>query len=93
MSGTAYYLRADTRGAMETLLTAAGIPIMGNALYAVDHIGPIYGPFTGEPGQETQSVADSRHHTNLLSMTELTAEQLSVLPVIDAPSTPSRTWA
>lgn len=93
MSSYPLYLRAASRAAMDSALTAAGIPVNGNALYAVDHIGPIYGPFTGEPGQETQSVADSRHHTNLLSMTELTAEQLSVLPVIDAPSTPSRTWA
>lgn len=78
---------------MDSALTAAGIPVNGNALYAVDHIGPIYGPFTGEPGQETQSIVDSRHHTNLLVSVPLTPAQAAMLPLIDAPSTPSRAWA
>lgn len=88
-----HYLRTNTRAEMDAALEAAGIPAGGCAWCAVDHIGPILGPFPdGWDNSKTQPVVDSRHHANILLMRELTADMALSLPIIDPPSTPTRGW-
>jgi len=64
--------------------------------YSLDEIGTIYkqstNMVTNENGDEfPELVAQDGYHANLLA--NLTDEQIALLPVIDAPSTPYRVWA
>lgn len=89
---TTLYLRTDTRAKMDEALQAAGIPPEGCAWCAVQHIGPVMGPFTGEPGAETCEVVDPRHHANILLMEDLPPERIALLPVMQQPTNPVMGW-
>jgi len=96
-----YFLKADSEDALNAALLDAGIYAEGEegftlaAPVALDVIGIIYQP-TGDmqevDGMEMPVMAPiDGYHANLRG--NLTAEQVAKLPIIDAPSTPSRVWA
>ena len=98
-----YMLRTTTESAMLTALIAAGlaqettdtegeimvIPTQG---ISIDHIGPIQ-PTVDIDGVQT-SPGDSRWHTNIRAMIELTPAQITALPTFTPePNIPYRVFA
>lgn len=98
-----YMLRTATKSDMEDALTAAGLaheftdyegevgicPIEG--IY-IDSIGPI--PPRKDIDGNIVSPGDTRWHTNIRAMIELTEEQVDSLPTFDPPpAVPYRVFA
>ena len=98
-----YMLRTATESDMNDALIAAGvaqestdyegevivIPAVG---ISIDHIGPI--PPTVDSNDNITSPGDTRWHTNIRAMIELTEEQVDSLPTFDPPPTvPYRVFA
>ncbi len=98
-----YMLRTPTESDMDDALIAAGvaqeatdaagevmvIPTVG---ISIDHIGPIP-PRVDQDGNPV-SPGDTRWHTNIRAMIELTPEQVTALPTFTPePSIPYRVFA
>lgn len=96
-----YYLRANTKAAMQNAFLAAGIAVQGIDGEVVDFggirldigwIGPVVRPDPADP--EGPPIVDSRYHANLRVSGELPAEVLAELPILDpSPTHPMRVWA
>ncbi|MEI2416231.1 hypothetical protein V8Z80_08605 [Orrella sp. JC864] len=99
---TTYYIRTATEAEMQSALIAAGVLVPdGDELVvaaglALDMVGQIYRStgqteqieVGGEVVEQPVYAAVPGWHANLLG--ELSAEQLTQLPVIDPPATPAR---
>lgn len=87
-----YFLKAESEAALWQALEAAGIveSIDGSFVkkqgYDLDIIGVIF-KTTGEIVEQIDG-----YHANIRTVSELTEEQIAVLPLIEAPSTPTRVW-
>lgn len=93
-----YFLKAADEHQMRAALEAAGIldaEGMVCAGCALDVIGLINKPtgvvLRGEDGEYLEMAAIDGYHANLRG--DLTPEQMELLPIIEAPSTPVRVWA
>lgn len=98
-----YLLRTTTESDMDDALIAAGVAqeitniegeviVIPTAGISVDHIGPIP-PTVDIDGVQT-SPGDTRWHTNIRAMIELTTEQIESLPTFDPlPAIPYRVFA
>lgn len=98
-----YLLRTTTESAMEDILIAAGVAqeatdiegevmVIPTAGISIDHIGPIP-PKTDIDGN-ILSPGDTRWHTNIRAMIELTEQQITALPTFTPePSIPYRVFA
>jgi hypothetical protein len=92
-----YYLKATSEEALFAALEAAGITSDSvlNQGYALDVIGTIFTPtgkiIYGEDGDYPEMNPVSGYHANL-RCAELSDEVLSALPIIEAPTSPSRVW-
>lgn len=96
-----YYLRANTKAAMQNAFLAAGITVQGVDGEVVDFdgirldigwIGPVVRPDPADP--EGPPIVDSRYHVNLRVSGVLPEETLASLPILDPPpSRPMRVWA
>jgi hypothetical protein len=96
-----YYLRANTKAAMQNAFLAAGITVQGIDGEMVDFdgirldigwIGPVVRPDPADP--EGPPIVDSRYHANLRVSGDLEPEVLAELPILDPPPTvPMRVWA
>lgn len=98
-----YMLRTTTESDMEDALIAAGVAqettdhegevmVIPTAGISIDHIGPIP-PTVDIDGVQT-SPGDSRWHTNIRAMIELTEAQIDSLPTFTPePSIPYRVFA
>ncbi len=98
-----YLLRTTTESEMEDILIAAGVAqeatdIEGEVMViptqgiSIDHIGAIP-PKTDIDGN-ILSPGDTRWHTNIRAMIELTDEQITALPTFTPePSIPYRVFA
>ena len=96
-------LRTTTESEMEDALIAAGVAqeatdtegqvmVIPTAGISIDHIGAIP-PKTDIDGVQT-SPGDSRWHTNIRAMIELTEAQIDSLPTFDPlPTIPYRVFA
>lgn len=95
-----YFLRSESRQAMDQALQSAGLlfymdgePVLSAA---VDYVGTIYRP-TGvmlldtEGDEYPEMRAVDGYHANLRA--DLTAEQETLLPIIEAPNRPQRIFA
>jgi hypothetical protein len=95
-----YYLRANTKAAMQNAFLAAGITVQGIDGEVVDFdgirldigwIGPVVRPDPADP--EAPPTVDNRYHANLRAGGELPASVLDALPILDpSPSNPMRVW-
>lgn len=98
---TDYYLRTNTKAAMQNAFLAAGITVEGIDGEVVDFggirldigwIGPVVRPDPAD--SEAPPIVDSRYHANLRVGGELPAEVLAELPILDpSPTHPMRVWA
>ena len=96
-----YYLRTNTKAAMQNAFLAAGIAVQGIDGEVVDFngirldigwLGPISRPDPNDP--EGPPIVDNRYHANLRVEGELPPEVLEELPILDpSPSNPIRVWA
>lgn len=96
-----YYLRANTKAAIQNAFLAAGITVQGIDGEVVDFdgirldigwIGPVVRPDPADP--EGPPIVDSRYHANLRVSGVLPEETLASLPILDPPpSRPMRVWA
>jgi hypothetical protein len=98
-----YLLRTTTESEMEDILIAAGVAqeatdiegevmVIPTAGISIDHIGPIP-PTVDIDGVQT-SPGDSRWHTNIRAMIELTPAQITALPTFTPePNIPYRVFA
>ncbi len=98
-----YMLRTPTESAMEDILIAAGLAqettdhegevrVVPTEGISIDHIGPIP-PTEDRDGVQT-SPGDTRWHTNIRAMIELTPEVIEGLPTFaPEPSIPYRVFA
>jgi hypothetical protein len=96
-----YYLRANTKAAMQNAFLAAGITVQGIDGEVVDFdgirldigwIGPVVRPDPADP--EGPPIVDSRYHANLRVSGVLPEETLASLPILNPPpSRPMRVWA
>ena len=96
-----YYLRTNTKAAMQNAFLAAGIEVAGIDGEVVDFngirldigwIGPVSRPDPNDP--EGPPIVDSRYHANLRTSEELPQEVLAQLPILDPPpNRPMRVWA
>lgn len=96
-----YYLRANTKAALQNAFLAAGITVQGIDGEVVDFdgirldigwIGPVVRPDPADP--EGPPIVDSRYHVNLRVSGVLPEETLASLPILDPPpSRPMRVWA
>ena len=96
-----YYLRANTKAAMQNAFLAAGITVQGIDGEVVDFggirldigwIGPVVRLDPADP--EGPLIVDNRYHANLRVGGELPAEVLAELPILDpSPTHPMRVWA
>jgi hypothetical protein len=98
-----YMLRTTTESEMEDILIAAGVAqemtdtegevmVIPTAGISIDHIGPIP-PTVDIDGVQT-SPGDTRWHTNIRAMIELTPQQVTALPTFDPlPAIPYRVFA
>jgi hypothetical protein len=90
-----FYLRAESEQALYAALESAGIVTREDdgvwvaPGYALDVIGPISRRIGGTD-EEPIMQAIPGFHANLRG--ELSAEQIDLLPVIDAPQAPVRVW-
>lgn len=92
-----YMLRTDTQEQMDQALASAGLvsDTFVDGVY-IDHIGPISKPpvLDAEGAEVSPGSTDSRWHTNIRVMFELTEEQIAALPVVDPPpAIPYRVFA
>jgi len=98
-----YMLRTPTESAMEDILIAAGLAqettdhegevmVVPTEGISIDHIGAIP-PRVDQDGNPA-SPGDTRWHTNIRAMIELTPEQVAALPTFTPePSIPYRVFA
>lgn len=98
-----YMLRTPTESAMDDALIAAGVAqeatdaegdvmVVPTAGISIDHIGAI--PPTVDIDGNILKPGDTRWHTNIRAMIELTPEQITALPTfIPEPSIPYRVFA
>jgi hypothetical protein len=98
-----YLLRTTTESEMEDILIAAGVAqeitdtegevmMIPTAGISIDYIGPIPPTFDID-GVQTRP-GDSRWHTNIRAMIELTPAQITALPTFTPePSIPYRVFA
>ena len=98
-----YMLRTTTESAMLTALIAAGVAqevtdyegkvkVVPTAGISIDHIGAI--PPTVDIDGNVTKPGDSRWHTNIRAMIELTEAQIDSLPTFDPlPTIPYRVFA
>lgn len=99
-----YFLRAETKEEIETKLLGAGLLIQTTGADGVqwlseasgvfiDHLGPyiLFVNEFDETGKLKPPITkDSRWHTNIRTLFELTEAQKAYLPLIDKPSSPNR---
>lgn len=98
-----YLLRTPTESAMDDALIAAGVAqeatntegevmVVPTEGISIDHIGAI--PPTVDIDGNILSPGDTRWHTNIRAMIELTPEQVTALPTFTPePSIPYRVFA
>ena len=98
-----YLLRTTTESEMEDILIAAGVAqeatdtegevmVIPTAGISIDHIGPI--PPTVDIDGNVTKPGDSRWHTNIRAMIELTEQQITALPTFTPePTIPYRVFA
>lgn len=96
-----YYLRTNTKPAMQNAFLSAGITVQGidgevvefnGTRLDIGWIGPVSRPDPNDP--EGQPIVDSRCHANLRTSEELPQEVLAQLPILDQPpNRPMRVWA
>jgi hypothetical protein len=98
-----YMLRTPTESAMEDILIAAGLAqeatdtqgeviVIPTAGISIDHIGAIP-PRVDQDGNPV-SPGDTRWHTNIRAMIDLTPAQITALPTFTPePSIPYRVFA
>lgn len=96
-----YYLRANTKAAIQNAFLAAGITVQGIDGEVVEFdgirldigwLGPVSRPDPNDP--EGPPIVDSRYHANLRVSGDLEPEVLAELPILDPPPTvPMRVWA
>lgn len=96
-----FYLRANTKAAIQNAFLAAGITVQGIDGEVVDFdgirldigwIGPVVRPDPADP--EGPPIVDNRYHVNLRVSGVLPEETLASLPILDPPpSRPMRVWA
>ena len=96
-------LRTPTESAMEDILIAAGlaqeatdhegeVTVVPTEGISIDHIGPI--PPTVDIDGNILKPGDTRWHTNIRAMIELTPEQVTALPTFTPePTIPYRVFA
>ena len=98
-----YMLRTTTESEMEDILIAAGVAqettdaegevtVVPTAGVSIDHIGPI--PPTVDIDGNVTKPGDTRWHTNIRAVIELTEQQITALPTFTPePSIPYRVFA
>jgi hypothetical protein len=98
-----YMLRTTTESDMDDALIAAGVAqettdaegdvtVVPTAAISIDHIGAI--PPTVDLNGNILSPGDTRWHTNIRAMIDLTTEQITALPTfIPEPAIPYRVFA
>ena len=98
-----YMLRTTTESEMEDILIAAGVAqeatdtegnviVIPTAGISIDHIGAI--PPKSDIDGNILSPGDTRWHTNIRAMIELTEQQITALPTFTPePTIPYRVFA